>query len=289
MFNQTQFRGQPCVELSLPEGDRIRIALHGAHILSWVTADGAERLYLNPKAVFDGNSPIRGGIPLCFPQFNQRALGAFALPKHGFARISTWSVQEPSDDGAIGEISLSWRSDAATLLLWPGEFEATLTVVLAPGILRVIFGVKNTGKAAFSFALALHTYLQVDDIAGVRLDGLGGLSYWDAVRDLKSPEIRQQQAEGMLTFDGETDRVYEGVLEDLALRYSGGAIGISQSDELKDVVVWNPGQTLCAALTDMPADGYRHMLCVEAARINEPVLLQPGQAWSGWQELRLLA
>ena len=38
----------------------------------------------------------------------------------------------------------------------------------------------------------------------------------------------------------------------------------------------------------MPEDGYRHMLCVEAARIDEPVQLAPGAEWQGWQQLRVL-
>jgi len=38
----------------------------------------------------------------------------------------------------------------------------------------------------------------------------------------------------------------------------------------------------------MPPDGYRSMLCVEAARIDQPVTLAPQAQWQGWQELRVL-
>jgi glucose-6-phosphate 1-epimerase len=30
------------------------------------------------------------------------------------------------------------------------------------------------------------------------------------------------------------------------------------------------------------------MLCVEAALIDRPITLAPGQQWKGWQELRVL-
>jgi glucose-6-phosphate 1-epimerase len=68
----------------------------------------------------------------------------------------------------------------------------------------------------------------------------------------------------------------------------GGTLEISQSASCSETVVWNPGAVLGAKLADMPADGFRHMLCVEAARIDEPVLLAPGAQWQGWQQLRVL-
>ena len=99
----------------------------------------------------------------------------------------------------------------------------------------------------------------------------------------------QLQPAGALAFDGETDRVYAGATTPLAVKHPGGTLGLSQSDSLPDVVVWNPAAERCASLDDMPADGWLQMLCVEAARINDPVSLVPGQGWSGWQELCVLA
>ena len=45
------------------------------------------------------------------------------------------------------------------------------------------------------------------------------------------------------------------------------------------------GAALCAKLADMPADGWQHMVCVEAAQIDAPVPLAPGATWTGWQHL----
>ncbi|MFX6031775.1 hypothetical protein ABTE99_19565, partial [Acinetobacter baumannii] len=79
----------------LPSGDVAIVALQGAQVLSWVMADGVERLYLSPRSVFDGHTAIRGGVPVCFPQFNQRG----PLAKHGFARNLPWRVVDegPAD------------------------------------------------------------------------------------------------------------------------------------------------------------------------------------------------
>jgi len=57
---------EPCIRLKGSDGDSALVALHGAQVLSWVAGE-RERLYLSPRAVFDGQSAIRGGIALCFP------------------------------------------------------------------------------------------------------------------------------------------------------------------------------------------------------------------------------
>ena len=51
------------------------------------------------------------------------------------------------------------------------------------------------------------------------------------------------------------------------------------------MVVWNPWVDHCARMADMPADGWRHMLCIEAAAAREPVLLPAGEEWYGRQTL----
>ena len=286
------FRGQPCAQLSLPQGDNVLIALHGAQVVSWTTADGHERLYLSPTAVFDGVQPIRGGVPLCFPQFNQRVLAGQPLAKHGFARTQSWTVQEltstDTPDAPSAQATLVLHSNADTRALWPHAFAARLTVRLQPGSLQVQFDVENTDVAPWPFALALHTYLQVDGtdgISGCTLQGLERCEFWDAVAHPAQPDVVSTQADQALAFAGETDRVYGDVATPLRVQHAGGTVRLAQSESLPDVVVWNPGASRCAALADMPPDGYQHMLCVEAACINTPVLLAPGQSWHGWQQL----
>jgi glucose-6-phosphate 1-epimerase len=54
------------------------------------------------------------------------------------------------------------------------------------------------------------------------------------------------------------------------------------------VVVWNPWEIGNAQISDMPPLGFRRMLCVEAAAIESPVSLAPGDSWSGRQSLTAL-
>ena len=274
------FRGQDCLELVLPEGDRAIVALQGAQVLSWTTGDGVERLYLSPRAVLDGRTAIRGGVPVCFPQFNQRG----PLPKHGLARNRTW---EPVSEACVpGTAVLALRDDDESRLLWPHAFNVRLEVALEPGRLTVAFFVENTGAEPLEFTLALHSYLRTSDIASARLYGLGGLPFWNAVEDTHPEPSASGEA---LTFGSETDRVYQAAAAPLVLEDGLGRLSIAQDPVFGQTVVWNPGAELSARLADMPDDGYRQMLCVEAAEIDTPVRLSPGETWSGAQQLSVQA
>ena len=271
------FRGQPCIHLQLPCGDSALIALHGAQVLSWV-AGGRERLYLSPQAVLDGQAAIRGGIPLCFPQFNQRG----PLAKHGFARNLPWQALA-AGEGAVtapGQVVLQLTDNAQTRSWWPHAFAAELALTLLPGTLNVALTVRNTGQTAWDFTTALHTYLRVQDIAQVQVDGLDGCARWDAVTDTHSVQ------QGALRFAGEYDSVFQAAPGPLHV-HDGGAhtLTLEQSASCASTVVWNPGAALSAQLADMPAEGYASMLCIEAAQIDTPVHLAPGAAWTGWQRL----
>lgn len=266
------FQNQPCLRLHHVCGDTVLVALYGAHILSW-TSGGKERLYLSPQAVFDGHAALRGGVPICFPQFNMRG----SLPKHGFARTSAWTSLAADD-----ALELQLHSSPATLGIWPHAFTATLRIEIAPGTLQFAFTVDNTGPEPLNFALALHTYLRVHDVSTVQLQGLAAQPYWDDVAQTNRLEP------GTVTFDGEVDRVYQAAPEPLTLLDSGMQLRIVQSDTLADTVVWNPGAVKCAAITDMPDTGYQQMLCVEAAQVNTPITVAPGVQWTGWQRISVL-
>jgi glucose-6-phosphate 1-epimerase len=227
--------------------------------------------------VFDGQAAIRGGVPVCCPQFNQRGM----LPKHGFMRNLPWVFG--GVDAASGTLTLKLRDSEATRRIWPHAFEARLEATLSAGRLRTALTLLNIDHAPWTFAAALHTYLRVDDIAEVRLEGLQGANRWDSLRD-----DRHVETASALHFDAEFDSVYAAPARPLRLVQPAGTLEIAQSASCTETVVWNPGALLGAKLGDMPEDGYRHMLCVEAARIDEPVLLAPGAQWQGWQQLRVL-
>ena len=71
----------------------------GATIISWIV-DDVEMIFVSKTAILDGSKAIRGGVPICFPNFGPWKIG----PQHGFARNSRdWKVQsEPKVDVNTG-------------------------------------------------------------------------------------------------------------------------------------------------------------------------------------------
>jgi glucose-6-phosphate 1-epimerase len=289
------YQNQACLRLTLPSHDTVLVALHGAQVLSWQTGDGQQRLYLSPQAVTDGQAAIRGGVPLCFPQFNMRG----PLAKHGFVRNRAWQPMPSAfadaseqregamqGQGAEQSLQLAFShrigSQPSIDALWPHPFELLLTVTLAPNSLHMALQVRNTGAQPMPFTVALHTYLAVQHLEQVRLQGLAGLKYWDALADTH-PVFA-----GDWRYTGPFDAVFPAPASPLVLQDQGAALEITQSPNLANTVVWNPGPALSQQLADMPDDGYQHMLCVEAAQIDSPVALAAGAQWLGWQQLKAI-
>jgi len=276
-YRDTAFAGLPACELTLPQGDRLRVALHGAHVLSWVSG-GQERLYLSPQSMLDGQAAIRGGVPVCFPQFNQRGPLADCLPKHGFARNVAWQADVSELGAEQARLTLRLSDNAQTRAWWPRAFDLALHIDLSPGALQLTLDVHNTDDQPLAFSGALHTYLAVPDVTQATLQGLGVQPEWDSLTDTHAP------AADTIRFAAEFDRVYEAGPQPMTLN---DTLHISQSPSWAHTVVWNPAQDLCKRLVDMPDDGWRDMLCVEAAQVYTPITLPAGGRWSGWQRLQV--
>lgn len=268
--------GLAALRLTAPDGASALVTHHGAHALSWIPAGGDERLYLSETAVYAAGTPIRGGIPVIFPQFG--TLGGLA--RHGFARTMTWKLDDQRTGADYSLATWHLDSDAATQALWPHEFRAEITVSVGGNQLDVELAIENTGARPFDFTAALHTYLRVREIEHARLTGLLHAEYRD---QLAGGAVRTETRE-TITFDGPVDRNYLDVPPRLVLGESGRQLLIEASG-FPDVVVWNPWDTGNARIKDMPALGFRRMLCVEAAAVGMPIVLEPGAAWSGRQTL----
>jgi glucose-6-phosphate 1-epimerase len=260
-------------------GDEAVISPHGAQLLSWRPAGEQEQIYLSPLSHPAPGVAVRGGAPICFPQFSNRG----PLPKHGFARTRRWElVNPPAPQAPVAEAR--WQLDSAmTRTIWDHAFCLVLVARLGPRWLELQLQVANTGRTTWSFTGAIHTYFRVPDAGSARLVGLRGLDYEDMV----GANTLRSETQPAVTIAGETDRVYRGSAQPLHLLAPGMPDRRVLQQGFADVVVWNPGAEKAAQLGDLPPADWQRMLCVEAAVIAQPVELAPGKTWRGLQRVEL--
>ncbi|KAG0495452.1 hypothetical protein HPP92_000143 [Vanilla planifolia] len=267
-------------------GSSVEVYLYGAHVTSWKNDHGEELLFVSNKAIFKPPKAIRGGIPICFPQF----AGTGNLEQHGFARNRLWSIDESPPHLAVNSshrtfVDLILKPTEEDFKIWPHSYEFRLRVVLTiGGDLILISRIRNTstdGKP-FTFTFAYHTYFTVSDISEVRVEGLETQDYLD---NLKERERFTEQGDA-LTFESEVDKIYLNAPPKIAIiDHEKKRTYVLWKEGLPDAVVWNPWDKKAKAIADFGDDEYKHMLCVEAAAIENPITLKPGEEWKGLQEI----
>ena len=269
------FHGMPAIRWRSRDGACAIATLQGAQLVSWTPPGGGEHLYVSERSPFEAGRPIRGGIPVVFPQFADRG----PLAQHGFARTQEWTFTGASESEEGTHVSFALESSARTEAIWRHAFRLALFATLGGPRLEVRLRVANTGRDAFAFTAALHTYLRVSEAAAVRLAGLRGVRY--ANRGESTVNVEDRAA---VTAHEPIDRVYLATPSATRLEDAGRILRIEQRG-FTDTVVWNPGRDRTARMADMPPEGFRRMLCVEAAAIEPPVHLEPNAAWTGGQSI----
>lgn len=264
-------------------GSSAEVYLYGGQVTSWKNDHREELLFVSSKAIFKPPKAIRGGIPICFPQFANHG----PLESHGFARNRFWSIDKdpppfPAATSSRAFVDLILKPSEEDLKIWPHSFEFRLRVALSPGgDLMSTSRIRNTntdGKP-FTFTFAYHTYFSVSDISEVRVEGLETLDY------LENKERFTEQGDA-ITFESEVDKIYLSTPTKIAiLDHEKKRTFVIRKDGLPDAVVWNPWDKKAKAMADFGDEEYKHMLCVEAAAVEKSITLKPGEEWRGRQEL----
>ncbi len=260
-------------------GDGARAELHrnGAHLTSWVPAGAREdHLFVSRNSAFGTGASIRGGVPVIFPQFASEG----TLPKHGFARTMPWTIVRVDENADFARVELELVDADVTRAIWPYAFRAQLAVQIEGTTLDVTLSIENRHDTSFSFTAALHTYFRVRDAFSTQIVGLHGLRYRDKlVANAERDDVAYARA-----IVGEIDRVYYDATGPLEIRETDRRVRVEQRG-FRDIVVWNPGENGLRGKADFAAGEEREMLCVEAAVVREPVVLAPGERWSGSQTI----
>lgn len=254
--------GYPVFEIAHPACSA-RVALHGAHVISWKPADEEEVLYLSPDAVFREGKAIRGGVPICWPWFNKHPADP-AQPSHGLVRGRFWKLLDAAEDASGVVLRFGFRDG-----IWNAE-----VTIKAGEELEVALLSKNLSEVPIVVSGALHPYFAVSDISQVRVANLDGCAYLDTVGE---PQMRKQK--GDVTFGGEMDLIYDSSSSSLLVDDLSGRTLLIEKSGSPSTVIWNPWVEKAAALDDLPDEGYRRFCCIEAAIANDRAeIVMPGSS-----------
>lgn len=278
------------------EKSSLTVSLKGGTITSWKIFNN-ELLYLSPTAntELDNDTPIRGGIPIVFPQFNNTLHAD--MPKHGFARFCTWSFagQEKTEEGDI-EALFMLKSNETTKKYWDQDFSLILQVTLGFSYLQTSLIIQNTDEEKTMGVHALfHNYMMTENIDSTVISGLRNINYTDSLT-----KTYQTDRSILVPIAHHIDRIYRRHVydeelkryrseEQMTLGDGGNAEIVFKSLGCRDVVIWNPYGKV--EFKDMPQDDWKKFVCVEFGNVMEKMNIAPGESQSISQRmvLKLLA
>lgn len=274
------------IELKHGSGNSsVTVVPFGATIISWIV-DGHEKIFVSKNALMDGTKAIRGGVPICFPNFGPWTEGR---PQHGFARNSKqWNVpHDPKIDANSGDVELvlELTDSEETRKLWNQKFKFTYKITLKEKSLNLNVTVKNDGEDDFDLTFCFHTYFTTADLSSVGITNLKGLSYTDKTVE-GWPQATEENE--IVKITGFTDRVYAHAPDTLTYQNANDVPQMKLAKSgLNDWVVWNPYET-AVKMSDMHKDGHLEFVCIEATQTSERIILKPGQHWEACHSMEIL-
>ena len=248
-----------------------RLSLHGAHVTSFIPKGGEDVLWVSRKSQFKPDTPIRGGIPVCWPWFGRHPT-APTMPTHGYARVCEWDVASVSSCPEGDGVELHLAPEKVPAKYQPVPVELTFqAAVEKDGVLRLILSMMNCGVAPVTISAALHTYFAVDAIENVAVDGLEKVRYIDTLNNT------EHTGSGPIRITAETDRVYLDCENDITLRDGSHTTEIVREGS-RSAVVWNPWIAKSKRMPDFGDDEYHEMICIETANaFSDARTLEPDE------------
>lgn len=263
--------GLPKVVVSTPSAVG-EMYLHGGHITSWIPNGLRDVFYVSPNSIWKGGHAIRGGVPISFPWFADKADDRTA-PPHGFVRTKAWRLLSIDKTGPDVVVSMSTESDEDTREWWPFDFQLVCQAVFGVQ-LNIELAVTNTGAEGFSFEEALHSYFRAGDAETAFVQGLNATGYID-----KTDRRIEKKQIGEARISSETDSVYLNTQHELELidPTLQRRVTVRKENSLT-TVVWNPWAEESKVLSDLGATQWRNFVCIEASNVSPfAVHLDPGQ------------
>lgn len=258
-----------------------RVALEGAQVLSFTPAGALDVLWASPVWP-DVPTPIRGGVPICWPWFARQDVAASA-PQHGYARQAPWKIVDERVDAAGGHAAVTMTPEQPL-----DGLALRLEIALdgSAGALSMRLTTTNpAGGAERTITQALHNYFAVTDANRLSLLGLGGQRYIDNLagqveRTASDPEPVVLPCE----------RIHFGTNGRYVLDDPAGARRILiESEGSRSLVVWHPGVHAAQRYEEVPGDHWQRFVCCEVANAApDRIRLAPGASHTIAQRVRVL-
>lgn len=276
-----------CVRLRHQSGGFCDVSTYGAHLLSWQPEHDKEQVFLADMAqIGKAGVAIRGGVPICWPQFGgfENAAGAPRL-KHGFARTScAWTLARRTEDSATFSLS----SDEETRARWPHTFQCLYTVSVGSGSVRMEMEVQNGDETPLEFTGCLHSYWRCASSERCSVEGLRGARYDRGIGDSFRGDAVEDRASVPFTDAKETQLLYADAGDAVTLVEDGRPrLRITKSN-VSDWVIWNTGAENGSGLKDLREGEYKTYVCIEPTFASRPVRVAPGASWVASHEARVL-
>ncbi|OCF31419.1 hypothetical protein I316_06821 [Kwoniella heveanensis BCC8398] len=285
-------RDQKTVTISLPSGARATIHLFGAHVTSWLTPDGKERLYLSSKSTLEGPfAPNVFGGPTPDEVSAEPVLEAnqaIAKEGHAFVRTRVWELIDTSETS--DQVSVIFALDPSTYPEpYPKAIRLTYVVTLTPESLTTSLKAQNPSNSGVAAGMKLfyHNYMKVSDGQKVQVKGLKeGTKFKDTQ---KGGEVGSWEG-GSIGMGEKLGKIFSNAVTPDGFVTDDGSDSIRvTSSSLRDCFMWNP-QDNCgkSAWADMePGDGNK-FAGVHPGALDKWTILSPGEEFVGDQTLTLV-
>lgn len=229
------------------------ISLQGAQLLHWKPESQPNIIFTSPESTFIKGTPIRGGVPVCWPWFGKRN-----TPMHGFARILDWEISQLVADEHHLDIVLTLVNSKKTLEFMAADFRLDLHFKITAAQCEMALSHQSSSQALDNVTAALHTYFEIGDIGNAYIENAGDSCF-------NSLTTQTEQVPDPRHFDQKIDCIYPASSQPTTIVDVSNQRRIVVAHQASNIVVWNPWE----GLPDMALASSRNMLCVESAYIDQ--------------------
>lgn len=250
------------------------ISEFGGQLLNFTPSNKREMIWTSKSAFMDTTKPIRGGAPICWPWFGAAPERFQGEPQHGYARNVKWQIESVIESDSEVKLTLvpMFSNEVSSLLGLTLKVEYTFSNTVCIALITT-----NTGDENFDLSLAIHTYLNFDDISEIKIPKLSGCQYKNKLNNKLETQLEP------FAVNEAMDRIYLYSEPALEVELSNTAISIENCGN-DSIVVWTPWQQGAEAMVDFDNNGYLSMLCVETA-LTQGFTLEPGASHTVSQQL----